>query len=85
MDLPQGAKANVWALSLGASDDIPINVTVGNKGESAYEAQLFVTHPSSVSYNRIDTSVSLIIYIFFLRIQLIDFLFAVKTCFLSKF
>lgn len=43
---------------LGTSDDIPINVTVENRGESAYETQLFVSHSASVPYNRIETEVS---------------------------
>lgn len=42
---------------LGASDDIPLNVTVTNHGESAYETQLFIIHPASVPYNRIETQV----------------------------
>lgn len=42
---------------LGASDDIPVNVTVKNSGESAYETQLFISHPATVPYNRIETQV----------------------------
>lgn len=42
---------------LGASDDIPVNVTVKNIGESAYETQLFIKHPATVPYNRIETRV----------------------------
>lgn len=83
MDLPQVAKDRVWALSLGTSDDIPINVTVRNNKESAYETQLFVTHPPSVSYNRIDTSVSFKKILRY-SIELINVFFAVESGFLSK-
>ena len=48
----------MWTFLLGAFDDIPLNVTVKNAGESAYETQLFIFHPATVPYNRIETEVS---------------------------
>lgn len=35
---------------LGEKDDLQLNVTIENKGDSAYEAQLFIKHQESVSY-----------------------------------
>lgn len=39
-----------YALVLGDQDEIRLNVTVTNSKESAYEAQLFIEHPPSISY-----------------------------------
>lgn len=42
---------------LGTVNALPINVTIKNHGESAYESQFFVFHPATVSYNKIDSEV----------------------------
>ncbi|XP_017776117.1 PREDICTED: integrin alpha-PS1 [Nicrophorus vespilloides] len=41
---------NRYSLNLGSADELNFKVTVKNSGESAYEAQLFVVHPSALSY-----------------------------------
>ncbi|KAK6618328.1 hypothetical protein RUM44_002780 [Polyplax serrata] len=60
LDMPKNAIKNLWTFMLGASDDIPVNVTVKNIGESAYETQLFIKHPATVPYNRIETRSKLV-------------------------
>lgn len=40
----------MYRLDLGSVKEILLNVSVINQGESAYEAQVFVTHSQSVSY-----------------------------------
>lgn len=47
-----------WALMLGTVDALPINVSITNHGESAYESLFFVVHPATVSYNKIHSEVS---------------------------
>lgn len=39
-----------WELMLGQHTEVLLNITVHNLRESAYEAQLFVSHPTSLSY-----------------------------------
>ncbi|XP_065345499.1 integrin alpha-PS1 isoform X2 [Cloeon dipterum] len=39
-----------WELLLGELEEVVVNVTIYNHGESAYESQLFLTHPSGLSY-----------------------------------
>lgn len=39
-----------YTLILGQTDDLHLDVTVTNQEDSAYEAQVFVKHPPSVSY-----------------------------------
>lgn len=39
-----------YTLVLGQTDDLHLDVTVTNQEDSAYEAQVFVRHPVSVSY-----------------------------------
>ena len=39
-----------WELMLGQHAVVLVNVIVHNLRESAYEAQLFVSHPTSLSY-----------------------------------
>lgn len=35
---------------LGKQDELVLNVNVSNRQESAYETQMFVIHPTSISY-----------------------------------
>jgi hypothetical protein len=43
-------RANQWELMLGENAEVVLNVTVHNHGESAYESQMYVSHPDSLSY-----------------------------------
>ncbi|KAG8229480.1 hypothetical protein J437_LFUL010054 [Ladona fulva] len=49
LHLPKG-KDGAWELMLGQHKEVALNVTVVNYGESAYEAQVFVSHPETLSY-----------------------------------
>lgn len=58
MFLPK-IKGNEYSLDLGRVEEITLIVNISNKGEAAYDAQLFVSHPSSISYIALsDKSVS---------------------------
>ncbi|KAK3914130.1 Integrin alpha-PS1 [Frankliniella fusca] len=48
--LPKSSEPNTWKLMLGTDQELGLNVTVSNRKESAYETQLFVSHPASISY-----------------------------------
>ncbi|XP_059476549.1 integrin alpha-PS1 isoform X2 [Neocloeon triangulifer] len=39
-----------WELLLGELEEVVVNVTIYNHGESAYESQLFLSHPAGLSY-----------------------------------
>lgn len=43
-------KPNFYELLLGEREEVIVDVNVSNVGESAYEAQLFITHSASLSY-----------------------------------
>lgn len=45
-----GDEPNTWELMLGTHQELGLNVSVSNRKESAYETQLFVVHPASISY-----------------------------------
>lgn len=48
--LPKSTEPNTWKLMLGTDQELGLNITVSNRKESAYETQLFVSHPASISY-----------------------------------
>lgn len=39
-----------YAFNLGESDELRLNIQISNNADSAYEAQLFIVHQSSVAY-----------------------------------
>ncbi|XP_030379040.1 integrin alpha-PS1 isoform X2 [Scaptodrosophila lebanonensis] len=39
-----------YALTLGEKEEVRVNVNVSNLADSAYETQLFIVHPKSISY-----------------------------------
>ena len=41
---------NTWKLTLGQNQEILMNVTISNQREPAYETQLFIIHPTTLSY-----------------------------------
>ena len=43
-------KSNFYELLLGEVEEIVVHVNVANIGESAYEAQVFISHPQSLNY-----------------------------------
>jgi len=45
-----GSNKSSWELMLGQHTEVVLNITAHNLRESAYEAQLFVSHPASLSY-----------------------------------
>ncbi|XP_046678845.1 integrin alpha-PS1 isoform X2 [Homalodisca vitripennis] len=45
-----GENKSSWELMLGQHMEVVLNITAHNLQESAYEAQLFVSHPASLSY-----------------------------------
>jgi len=45
-----GESKSSWELMLGQHTEVVVNITAHNLRESAYEAQLFISHPSSLSY-----------------------------------
>ena len=49
LDLPQG-EDGVSILELGELQEVVLDISVTNTGESAYEAGLYVTHPASLSF-----------------------------------
>lgn len=49
-NLPKSSEPNTWKLMLGTHQEIGLNVSVSNHQESAYETQLFVSHPASIGY-----------------------------------
>lgn len=50
LKLDKEADGSEYTLILGQTDDVHLEVTVTNQEDSAYEAQVFVKHPPSVSY-----------------------------------
>ncbi|XP_075237654.1 multiple edematous wings [Lycorma delicatula] len=47
---PSGDGKSTWQLMLGQHEEVTLNITAYNLRESAYEAQLFLSHPSTLSY-----------------------------------
>ncbi|XP_041979376.1 integrin alpha-PS1 isoform X2 [Aricia agestis] len=50
LQLPKTEDGKAYALTLGQEEEIKLTIHVDNNGESAYEAQLFVNHHSSLHY-----------------------------------
>lgn len=53
-----------YVLVLGQENELKLEIKVGNEGESAYEAQLFVVHHQSLNYIGANTTVVCIISLF---------------------
>ncbi|XP_049862798.1 integrin alpha-PS1 isoform X1 [Schistocerca gregaria] len=43
-------ESGAWDLTLGRDQEMKLDIQVNNYRESAYEAQLFISHPASLSY-----------------------------------
>ncbi|XP_035439524.2 integrin alpha-PS1 isoform X1 [Spodoptera frugiperda] len=54
--LPLTKDNKSYALTLGQEEEIKLSISVDNYGESAYETQLFVTHPPSLHYIAVNIS-----------------------------
>ncbi|CAH0585673.1 unnamed protein product [Chrysodeixis includens] len=54
--LPLTKDNQTYSLTLGQEEEIKLSIAVDNYGESAYEAQLFVTHPPSLHYIAVNIS-----------------------------
>nr|CAD7259860.1 unnamed protein product [Timema shepardi] len=50
LQLPTGREPNTWDLTLGDQKEVEMYVITNNFNESAYEAQLFISHPPSLTY-----------------------------------
>ncbi|XP_073956802.1 integrin alpha-PS1-like isoform X3 [Choristoneura fumiferana] len=50
LQLPKAKNGKSYTLTLGQEDEIKLDITVDNYGESAYESQLFVQHNASLHY-----------------------------------
>ncbi|XP_034256700.1 integrin alpha-PS1 isoform X2 [Thrips palmi] len=48
--LPKSPEPDTWMLMLGKDQELGLNISVSNHRESAYETQLFVSHPASIGY-----------------------------------